>query len=110
MTTVDIKLKNNGETVVQGRIGWPVTPFEGNYYVQKNLIVSGKFVPNYMPGFCPYKFFYIWMDYITSGGDKIKNLAWMYFFPNPIFPFIWFRIGLSQNHPELIISETMDPA
>ena len=103
MATVEIKLKSTGETIAKGKTGWPITPFEGNYYVQKKLITSGKFVPNYIPGLCPYKFLYVWMDYITDAGKKIESLGWMYFIANPIFPFIWFRIGIPQNHPEIEI-------
>jgi hypothetical protein len=28
-------------------------------------------------------------------------LGWLYWLPNPLFPFIWFRVAVPGNHPEL---------
>jgi hypothetical protein len=32
---------------------------------------------------------------------KSRNLGWYYWLPNPLFPFIWFRVAVPQEHPEL---------
>jgi hypothetical protein len=32
-------------------------------------------------------------------------LAWMYWLPNPLLPFIWFRIAASGTHPEIKVEE-----
>lgn len=37
--------------------------------------------------------------------EILMNLAWLYWFPNPLFPFIWFRIVISCDHPDLLIEE-----
>ncbi|MFQ5640971.1 MAG: hypothetical protein ACE5IR_23585, partial [bacterium] len=82
-----------------------ITPFEGNLYVCKKYLLTGGFKTNFIPGFCPYKFFYVWFDLKLESGKKVRNLGWMYWLPNPLFPFIWFRIGLPRMHPELLIEE-----
>lgn len=56
---------------------------------------------NFLPGICFYKFFYVWLDLRLSGGERVRNLAWMYWLANPLFPFIWYRIGIPRHHPEL---------
>ena len=53
-----------------------------------------------MPGLCIYKFLYVWLD-LRLGERTVKNLAWLYWLPNPLLPFIWFRVGLPRQHPEL---------
>jgi len=56
-----------------------------------------------MPGFCIYKFFYIWLNLKLKNGFQEGLIAWMYVLPNPLMPFIWFRIALPQSHPALAI-------
>ena len=63
------------------------------------LLAEGPF------GFCFYKFFYVWMDLKLEDGKKVSNLGWLYWLPNPLFPFIWFRVGIPQMHPELVVEE-----
>jgi hypothetical protein len=29
----------------------------------------------------------------------------MYWLPNPLFPFIWFRVALPRSHPEIEVVE-----
>jgi uncharacterized protein (DUF427 family) len=53
-----------------------------------------------MPGLCPYKFLYVWMDF-SWGGRATRNLGWLYWLPNPLLPFIWFRVAVPRDHPEL---------
>ena len=45
------------------------------------------------------------MDLVLEGGSRVRSLAWMYVLPNPLFPFIWFRLALPSNHPELLVEE-----
>ena len=47
------------------------------------------------------------MDLALDDGQKVKNIAWMYWLPNPLFPSlrVWYRIGLPRTHPELLIEE-----
>jgi len=44
---IRISHKETNEILAEGRIGWAITPFEGNYYISnKNLITNG-FKTNY---------------------------------------------------------------
>jgi uncharacterized protein (DUF427 family) len=95
----------SGTILAEGPIGWNITPFEGNFYVRRKFLRTNGFKPNFIPGFCPYKFIYVWLDLELERGIKIKNLAWMYWLPNPLLPFIWYRIGLPGQHPDLLIEE-----
>jgi hypothetical protein len=45
------------------------------------------------------------MDLELGKGKRLHNIAWMYWFPNPLFPFIWFRVALPRTHPEIEIEE-----
>ncbi len=60
---------------------------------------------NFLPGLCIYKFVYVWMDLKLVHGERIRNLAWMYWLPNPLLPFIWFRVAVSGTHPEIKVEE-----
>ena len=71
-------------------MGWGITPFEGNYYISRKYLRTRGFKPNYIPGLCFYKFLYVWLDLHLADGHKIRNLGWLYWFPNPLFPFIWY--------------------
>ncbi len=56
-----------------------------------------------MPGICMYKFFYVWMDLVLPSGEKERSIGWMYWLPNPLLPFIWFRVALPGMHPHLVV-------
>jgi hypothetical protein len=86
-------------------VGWGITPFEGNYYIGRKHLKTTGFKPNFIPGLCIYKFLYVWLNLHLPGGERIKNLGWLYWFPNPLFPFIWFRVAVPQAHPELMVEE-----
>ena len=88
-----------------GPVGWGITPFEGNYYIGRKYLLTDRFKPNFIPGICIYKFLYVWMDFQLDNGKKSKFLGWFYWLPNPLFPFIWYRIGLPHYHPEILIEE-----
>jgi uncharacterized protein (DUF427 family) len=95
----------SGTTLAEGPVGWGITPFEGNYYISRKHLLTRGFKPNFVPGFCPYKFLYVWLDLHLEDGDKVRNLGWLYWLPNPLFPFIWYRVGIPQRHPELTVEE-----
>lgn len=95
----------SGTVLAEGPVGWGITPFEGNLYIRRKYLLTVGFKPNFIPGFCPYKFFYVWLDLKLENGVRVKNIGWMYWFPNPIFPFIGYRVGLSRSHPDLLVEE-----
>jgi len=86
-------------------LGWGITPFEGNFYIARKHLKTDRFRANFLPGLCIYKFVYVWMDLKLDRGERIRNLAWMYWLPNPLLPFIWFRIAVSGTHPEIKVEE-----
>ena len=90
----------SNEVIAEGPLGWGITSFEGNYYIQSRYLRTSGFKINYLPGLCFYKFLYVWMDF-HWGKERSRSLGWYYFLPNPVFPFIWFRVALPRNHPEL---------
>ncbi|MCI0445463.1 hypothetical protein L0152_19900 [bacterium] len=102
---IRITHKPSDTVLVEGPLGWGITPFEGNLYVQRKYLLTKGFKPNYIPGFCPYKFLYVWLDLVLENGTKTRNLGWIYWLPSPLLPFIWYRIGLPRRHPELLIQE-----
>ena len=102
---IRITHKPTGTLLAEGPIGWGVTPFEGNYYISKKYLKTDAFKPNYIPGLCFYKFLYVWMDLKLSENQISKNLGWLYWLPNPIFPFIWYRVAVPRHHPELVVEE-----
>jgi len=105
MTRIRIKHKSSGAILADGPLGWGVTPFEGNFYIRRKFLKTNQFRPNYVPGLCLYKFLYVWMDLHLEEGKRIRNLAWMYWLPNPLLPFIWFRVALPRAHPEIEVEE-----
>ena len=102
---VRISHRASGMLLAEGPVGWGITPFEGNYYIQKKYLKTENFKINYIPGICFYKFLYVWMNLNLEDGSKVSNLAWLYWLPNPLFPFIWYRVGVPKMHPELTIEE-----
>ncbi|MDH3614886.1 MAG: hypothetical protein OEQ90_00280 [Gammaproteobacteria bacterium] len=105
MTNVRIKHSESGTVLAEGPVGWGITPFEGNFYIRKKYLKTDGFRANYFPGLCLYKFLYVWMDLHLGEGKRVHNIAWMYWLPNPLFPFIWFRVALPRTHPEIDIEE-----
>ena len=102
---VHIKHIPSGTLIAEGPLGWGITPFEGNFYIRKKYLATDGFHINYRPGLCPYKFLYVWLDFVTDDGRKTKNLGWLYFLPNPLLPFIWYRVGVPRLHPEIQVEE-----
>lgn len=104
-TIIKITHKATGETIAEGPRGWGITPFEGNFYIGRKYLRTDGFKPNFIPGFCPYKFLYVWMDLHLGDGSTVHNLGWFYWLANPLFPFIWFRVGVPKIHDALRVEE-----
>ena len=100
---VRISHRESGTLLAEGPIGWGITPFEGNYYISRRYLKTRAFKPNWIPGFCPYKFLYVWFDLKIGSGATERSIGWMYWLPNPLLPFIWFRIAVPGSHPALKI-------
>ena len=45
------------------------------------------------------------MDLRLEDGTRIPSVGWLYWLPNPLFPFIWYRVGIPERHPELVFEE-----
>jgi uncharacterized protein (DUF427 family) len=105
MKHVRITHKGSGTLLAEGPIGWGIMPFEGNFYISRKYLKTDRFRINYIPGLCFYKFLYVWMDLVLDQGKRIANLAWMYWLPNPLLPFIWFRVALPKLHPDIEVDK-----
>ncbi len=105
MKRVQISHRATGEVLADGPLGWGITPFEGNFYISRKYLRTDRFRVNFLPGLCIYKFLYVWMDLQLDHGERIRNFAWMYWLPNPLLPFIWFRVAVSRTHPEIQFEE-----
>ncbi len=79
-------------------------PFEGSYYIRRQFLKTNGLKVNLIPGLCVYKFLYVWLDFSWPNG-KASNLGWLYWLPNPLSPFIWYRVAVPGSHPELDIQE-----
>lgn len=95
----------SGELIAEGEKGWGMFLFEGNYYISSKNLKTNGFKFSGISGLCPYKFLYFWYHFVPEDGEKSKMIAWKYWLPNPIFPFIAFRIAVPSRHPHLIIEE-----
>ena len=102
---VRIKHRGTNTLLADGPLGWGITPFEGNLYIGKKYLLTDHFKANFIPGLCVYKFLYVWMDLRLDDENKIRNIGWKYWLPNPLLPFIWFRVAVPRTHPELDIEE-----
>ncbi len=76
-------------------------PFEGNFYISRRYLRTAGFKTNYIPGICFYKFIYVWLNLHLPDGGVSRDLGWYYWLPNPLFPFIAFRVAVPGAHPEL---------
>lgn len=99
--------KATGIVLAEGPLGWKITQFEGNYYVEDQCLNNHVFKVNFLPGICFYKFFYVWVDLVIDGKTQIKNFAWKNWLPNPLLPFIWFRVAIPGGEMEIeyVLSE-----
>ena len=101
MKQISIIHRPTGTLLAEGPLGWGITPFEGNLYIRRKFLRTEAFKPNFIPGLCPYKFLYVWLDLKLEGQEPTKSLGWLYWLPNPLLPFIWWRVALPGNHPEV---------
>ena len=95
--------ERTGELIAEGKRGWAITPFEGNLYISRKSLRTDGFRTIYLPGLCIYKFLYVWLDFHAGDGKVDKSLGWRYWLPNPLFPFIWFRVAVPSQHPDILI-------
>jgi len=102
---IRITHRPSGEVIAEGQKGWGMFSFEGNYYISKKNLVTEGFRFSGIPGLCPYKFIYFWYHFVDKNGQRSSMLGWKYWLPNPLFPFVAFRIAVPQQHPELEIEE-----
>ena len=105
MKNVRIRHWDTGLLLADGPLGWGITPFEDNFYIAKKYMKTNRFRVNYVPGVCVYKFLYVWMDLHLDDGRRVRNLAWIYWLPNPLLPFIWLRTAVPRAHPEIHVEE-----
>ena len=99
--SIRIRHRSSGAVLAEGPLGWGIMPFEGNYYISKRYLKAGRFSPNGIPGLCIYKFLYVWMDLHLPDGQRARSLGWLYWLPNPLLPFIWFRVAVSGSDETL---------
>lgn len=98
---ITIRHKATGTVLAQGPRGWGIAPFEGNYYVQGKYLAREHFQHSAFPGICPYKGIYHWVNVTLPDGQTEGLIAWRYVVPNPLLPFIAFRVGIQGGHPAL---------
>lgn len=101
--TIQIYHRPSQTLLAEGSSGWDITPFEGNYYIRRKCLKAGVFKLTPIPGLCPYKFIYLWVDILIEGHPNARFIAWKYIIPNPLFPFIWYRTAIYGNHPDIEI-------
>jgi hypothetical protein len=96
--------QDSGDLIAEGPLGWRgILSFEGNFYISRWCLKTQGFKKNWVPGFCFYKFFYVWLDFRASDGSKEPFLGWLYWLPNPMFFFIAFRTAVPMSSPALRI-------
>jgi uncharacterized protein (DUF427 family) len=105
-TQISIWHEASGTLLARGPKGWGITPFEGNYYVSGKYFAGKPFRSTMIPGLCPYKGIYHWLHLELPEGQRENMLAWRYVIPNPLFPFIAFRVALPGQHEALRYEQT----
>ncbi len=108
MKRVRLSHKSTGTVLAEGPLGWGITPFEGNFYIRQKHLTTRNLRPNFWPGLCPYKFLYVWLDLHLGDGQRIRSLGWLYWLPNPLLPFICFRVALPGSHPDVVVERFDD--
>ncbi|HEU0198523.1 MAG TPA: hypothetical protein VFQ88_15095 [Nevskiaceae bacterium] len=106
---VQIRYQPTGAVIAAGSLGWGITPFEGNYYISRRYLREGAFHPDFIPGVCPYKGMYVGLNYVAPNDALAKHLGWLYWLPNPLFPFIMFRVAIPGQHPLLMVEPIDEP-
>ncbi len=67
-TRIRIRHAPSGTLLAEGAKGWDIMPFEGNFYIRKRCLLTDSFRLNFIPGICPYKGLYFWMDQSMAAG------------------------------------------
>ena len=98
---VQIRHRPTGAVIAGGPLGFGIMPFEGNYYIRRRYLREGHFRADYLPGVCVYKGLYIGLNYIAPDRTVSHHLGWLYWLPNPLLPFIMFRVAIPAEHPLL---------
>lgn len=104
---IQIRHQPTGAIIASGPLGWGITHFEGNYYIRRRYLREGRFRADRIPGLCVYKGLYIGLDYIAPDQTVSKHLGWLYWLPNPLLPFVMFRVAVPGNDP-LFAIEALD--
>lgn len=102
---IEITYKPSNELIARGLKGWGMFYFEGNYYISSKYLRTKGFKFTGIPGICPYKFIYFWYHFKSKHGKVSPMLGWKYWLPNPLFPFIAFRIAVPASHADLEVLE-----
>jgi hypothetical protein len=85
--------------------GWTTATEAGVWYIHRRCLRTTGFQHSVVPGLCVYKVVYLWMHHRSADGAISKALGWRYVLPNPLLPFIAFRVALPGQHPDLQILE-----
>lgn len=105
MGFVRISHRDSGTVLAEGPLGWGITPFDGGYYVAGKYLRTDGFTTSGVPGLCPYKFLYIWMNLRLADGSVVRDVGWKYVVPNPLFPFTAWRVAVSQHDARLTVEK-----
>ena len=70
--------RDTGELIADGDRSSAIIPFEGTYYMFRNALRTDGFRLDDAPGFCCYKFLYVWLDIKRKDGKVDKFLGWKY--------------------------------
>lgn len=100
---MQIRHHPSGAIIAAGPLGFGITPFEGHYYIRRRYLREGRFRADYLPGLCVYKGLYIGLDYVAPDRSVTRHLGWLYWLPNPLLPFIPFRVAVPTRDPALIV-------
>ncbi len=99
----------SGQVLAEGPPGWGITRFEGNYYVRRKYLRTSALKAKWVPGVCLYKGLYVWLDLRLPDERRVRNLGWFYWLPNPLLPFVAFRVAFDGGHSDLLIEESEAP-
>ena len=89
----------SGTLLVEGLKGWGITPFEGNYYIRKMYLKGDFFCRTLIPGLCPYKGIYHWLNLDLPDGQHEDNAGLALYHSKPIVPIYRLSPGASGKPP-----------
>ena len=70
MSTIRLTHAPSGTILAEGPKGFGgITPFEGNFYIRRKYLRTDALKANGVPGLCPYKFLYVWLDLKLEGRE-----------------------------------------